>query len=98
MVGGWGKPGSAVDALNDRDLALVGSFSEVLADPRVLNLQMFHRPEDVSESSFPVLPTLLDWPCPALFGVDGRNVGIHDRRCTQNEFKPAVVADRATVT
>ena len=46
MVSGWGRPGTPVDAVNDRDLALVSSFEEVLSDPRVLNLQMFHRKQD----------------------------------------------------
>lgn len=64
MVGGWGRPGTEVDAVNDRDLALVSSFSEILTDPRRLNLQMFHRE---GESFLPVLPELLDWPCDDLF-------------------------------
>ena len=73
MVSGWGRPGTAVDAVNDRDLALVGSFSEVLSDPRCLNLQMFHRESDAeaadpTEPPLPILPDLLDWPCPELFG------------------------------
>ena len=104
MVSGWGRPGMPVDAVNDRDLSLVNSFSEVLAEPRCLNLQMFHREDEEANAAapppssppssphvfphasphasppppppgdrFPVLPDLLDWPCPELFarGRDG---------------------------
>ena len=87
MVGGWGRPGTAVDAANDEHLALVGSFSEVLHDRRPLNLQMFHRVEEKTvpgkqqplkqsekhdeqeprSDALPVLPRLLNWPCPGLF-------------------------------
>jgi hypothetical protein len=83
MVGGWGRPGTPVDAINDRDLTLVSSFAEVLEDPRGLNLQMFHR----EESGIPVLPDLLDWPCHDLFNKTKED---------QEIFFPDVTVDRAT--
>ena len=106
MVSGWGRPGTLVDAVNDRDLALVHSFQEVLDSPRVLNLQMFHRdddgetrgearessegakPESGQESSLPVLPALLDWPCPDFFETSKKNA--------ESDVPPAVRVDRAT--
>jgi hypothetical protein len=51
MVSGWGRPGMPVDAVNDHDLALVSSFSEVLRDPRCLNLQMFHREDEKDQAA-----------------------------------------------
>ena len=77
MIGGWGRPGTIVDAVNDEHLALVRSFSEVLRDSRPLNLQMFHREERNQESqaatekeTLPVLPSLLEWPCADMFHTD----------------------------
>lgn len=86
MVSGWGRPGTPVDAINDRDLALVSSFSDVLSDPRTLNLQMFHRE---GESDFPVLPALLDWPCDELFKVS-------EHQGSNDLATAAVTVDRAT--
>jgi hypothetical protein len=88
MVSGWGRPGTKVDAVNDRDLALATSFEEVLQDPRTLNLQMFHRDDQEDASSdeppLPVLPDCLDWPCPEFFAREdsarpGRDGGMARR-------------------
>ena len=60
MIGGWGRPGTAM--LGDDHLALVGSFSEVLARPEPLNLQLFHRADVTSD--LPRLAEELEWPLP----------------------------------
>lgn len=44
MVCGAMRPGSSVTG--EADLALVDSFEAVLEDPRILNLQMFHREDE----------------------------------------------------
>ncbi|KNC77335.1 hypothetical protein SARC_10202 [Sphaeroforma arctica JP610] len=64
MVGGWGRPGMHV--LSNSHLRLVNSFSEVLVpDGPPLNLQMFHRGEDLVRLG--ALPGGLHWPAEALF-------------------------------
>lgn len=89
MVGGWGRPGTPVDAINDRDLALVSSFSDILTDPKRLNLQMFHRE---GESNLPVLPELLDWPCDDLFNREdyGSSPGVTVDRATRVSHQGSV--------
>lgn len=101
MVSGWGRPGTKVDAINDRDLALTSSFADVLQDPRTLNLQMFHRDDaGADEPPLPVLPDCLDWPCPEFFAREdsarpGRDGGMASQGALPGPFR-GVRVDRAT--
>lgn len=61
MIGGWGAPGTAL--LGEDHLALVNSFSELLASEQRINLQMFHR-DGCDMPRLPRLPDLLRWPLP----------------------------------
>ncbi|KAK3282859.1 hypothetical protein CYMTET_9420 [Cymbomonas tetramitiformis] len=76
MIGGWGQPGSDVDGGDF--VGTVHSFSQLLADPRKINLQMFHRAEGTNaehpsqappaeasterRKEIPCTPNLLRWP------------------------------------
>ena len=65
MVSGWGAPGGRV-AGADR-VTLVHAFSELLASPCTVNLQLFHR-DSADAPALPRLPERLRWPAPALLG------------------------------